>query len=66
MKANATFVEYTGGDTTSIWNTANICHSSGNNGVFYFFNPYNSSTYTYMIGDDVGYAWSYARPTTNV
>ena len=66
LKANASFVEYTGGDTTSIWNTANICHSSGNNGVFYFFNPYNSSTYTYMIGDDIGYAFSYARPTTNV
>ena len=66
LRADTTYVEYKGTNATSWWATSNICYSSGNNGVFYIFNPYSSSTYSYMIGSDGGYAWSYNRHNRNI
>ena len=54
MRTNSTFVEYKGTNTASVWHTSNLVTSTvgGNNGVFYFFNPYSSSSYTFMLGQD--------------
>ena len=66
LRADSSFVEYRGTNAGSWWATSNICYSSGNNGVLYIFNPYSSSTYSYMIGSDGGYAWSYNRHNRNI
>ena len=66
LRADTTYVEYKGTNAASLWATSNICYSSGNNGVLYIFNPYSSSTYSYMIGSDGGYAWSYNRHNRNI
>ena len=66
LRADTTYVEYKGTNAASWWATSNICYSSGNNGVLYIFNPYSSSTYSYMIGSDGGYAWSYNRHNRNI
>ena len=50
MRSNNTFVEYIGTNTASMWATSNISYSDGNSGVFYFFNPFSSSSYTFMLG----------------
>ena len=66
LRADTTYVEYKGVGAASWWATSNICYASGNNGVLYIFNPYSSSTYSYMIGSDGGYAWSYNRHNRNI
>lgn len=66
QKANASFDEKNGTSTTSIWHSQNIAYSSGTNGVFYIFNPFNSTRYTFMAGVDIGYAWSYSRQQQNI
>jgi hypothetical protein len=66
LRADSSFVEYRGTNAGSWWATSNICYSSGNNGVFYIFNPYSSSAYSFMLGSDTGYAWSYNRTNKNI
>ena len=66
LRADTTYVEYKGVGAASWWATSNICYASGNNGVFYIFNPYSSSTYSFMLGSDTGYAWSYNRTNKSI
>jgi hypothetical protein len=66
LRADTTYVEYKGTNAASWWATSNICYSSGNNGVFYIFNPYSSSTYSFMLGSDTGYAFSHNRTNKNI
>ena len=66
MKSNTTFSEYRGTNTASMWATSNISYSDGNSGVFYFFNPFSSSSYTFMLGQETGYGFSASRTNKNI
>ena len=54
MRADNSFVEYKGTNTKSVTITSGLVTSTvgGNNGVFYFFNPYSSSYRSFMLGQE--------------
>ena len=66
QQSNTTFVEYRGTNTASLWATSNICYSNGNDGVFYFFNPYSTSSYTFVLGQYAGFGFGYNNNTKNI
>jgi len=55
QKATTTFGEDNGTTTTSLWHVQSIAYSSGTNCVLYIFNPFDSSSYTFMTGVQVGW-----------
>ena len=65
QQSHTTFVEYRGTNTDSLWATSNICYSNGNNGVYYFFNPYNIG-YTFVLGQDAGFGFGNNLNTKNI
>ena len=65
QQSHSSFVEYRGTNTASLWSTSNICYSEGNNGVFYFFNPY-SIGYTFVLGQYAGFGFGNNLNTKNI
>tara|TARA_R100001086_G_scaffold217404_1_gene133851 strand:+ start:235 stop:747 length:513 start_codon:yes stop_codon:yes gene_type:complete len=66
IRSNDAFVEYKGTDKVSLWSNLNICYTDGNSGVFYIFNPFSSSNYTFMLGQETGYGYSSSRTNKNI
>ena len=67
QKANASFGKDPGTNTSSLWHVQSIAYSSGTNGVFYIYNPFDSSSYTFMTGVQVGYfSANGSRNQTNI
>ena len=66
LQSHSAFVQYRGTNTASLWSTSNICYADGNDGVIYFFNPYSTSSYTFVLGQDAGFGFGNNLNTKNI
>jgi len=71
IRSNGTEYEYRGTNTVSMWATSNVVVSvsngnTGNAGVLYFFNPFSSSSYTFMLGQEAYYGYSSSRQNKHI